>query len=381
MSTNGIGACLLGFRDPEVTRAVTRRINLGSMCTLNPPEEVELADRLCQIHPWAERVRFARTGGEIAAVAVRIARAATGRSMVALCGYHGWHDWYLAANLGADDSLRGHLLPGLEPSGVPSELRGTAVPFTYNNRKEFQAILDRHGQRLAAVIMEPCRDHDPEPGFLEFVRAGAHRAGAVLIFDEISIGWRLYHGGAHMKFEVAPDMAVFAKALGNGHPMAAVIGTPSAMEGAEKSFISSTYWTESVGPAAALAVLRKFERVNVPAYVHNVGARVKGFWKHRARAHGLPVEVDPGYACVAHFTFAHEERDALKTLYTQAMLDRGFLAGVSLYPTLAHDEAVLAKYDRAIDEVFADISEALKRGTVRERLRGPVAHSGFRRLL
>ena len=381
MSTNGIGACLLGFRDPEVTRAVMRRVNLGSMCTLNPPEEVELADRLCRIHPWAERVRFGRSGGEIGAVAVRIARATTGRSVVAICGYHGWHDWYLAANLGADDSLRGHLLPGLEPSGVPSELRGTAVTFTYNNRKEFQAILDQHGQWLAAVIMEPCRSHDPETGFLEFVRDGAHRSGALLIFDEITVGWRLYYGGAHMNFGVAPDMAIFAKALGNGHPMAAVIGTQAAMEGAEKSFISSTYWTESVGPVAALAVLDRFDQVNVPAYVNGVGAQVKGFWKSRALAHNLPVEVDAGYSCFAHFKFAHEASDALRTLYTQGMLARGFLAGLSIYPTLAHDAAVLNKYDRAIDEVFADIAAALKRGDVLSRLRGAVAHSGFRRLL
>jgi len=381
MSSNGISACLLGFRDPEVTRAVMRRVNLGSMCTLNPPEEVELADRLCRIHPWAERVRFGRSGGEIGAVAVRIARATTGRSVVAICGYHGWHDWYLAANLGADDTLRGHLLPGLEPSGVPSELRGTTAAFTYNNRKEFQAILDQHGPRLAAVIMEPCRYFDPEPGFLEFVRDGAHRAGALLIFDEITIGWRLHHGGAHMKFGVAPDMAIFAKALGNGHPMAAVIGTQSAMEGAEKSFISSTYWTESVGPVAALAVLDRFERVNVPAYVNGVGAQVKGFWKKHALAHKLPVEVDAGYPCLAHFKFAHEASDALRTLYTQGMLARGFLAGVAISPTLAHNATVLNKYDRAIDEVFADIAAALKQGDVLSRLRGAVAHSGFRRLL
>ncbi|MDW7659697.1 MAG: aminotransferase class III-fold pyridoxal phosphate-dependent enzyme, partial [Bacillota bacterium] len=165
MSTNGIGSCLLGFSDPDVNAAVKRRIDLGSMCTLNAPEEVELAELLCSIHPWAEQVRFARTGGETAAVAVRIARATTGRSAIAICGYHGWQDWYLAANLGENDALRGHLLPGLEPAGVPSELRETALPFRYNDRQAFQAIIDNTGDRLAAVIMEPCRWNDPEPGF------------------------------------------------------------------------------------------------------------------------------------------------------------------------------------------------------------------------
>jgi len=180
MSTSSVGACLLGFRDPDVTRAVQRRINLGSMCALNPPEEVELADRLCEIHPWAEQVRFVRAGGEAVSVAIRIARATTDRSMVAVCGYHGWHDWYLAANLGEVDALRGHALPGLHPLGVPVELRGTTVSFTYNNREQFQTILDNYGDRLAAVIMEPCRSHDPEPGFLELVRDGAHQYGILI---------------------------------------------------------------------------------------------------------------------------------------------------------------------------------------------------------
>ncbi len=381
MSSFGIGACLLGFREPSVTRAVIRRVRLGSMCTLNPPEEVELADRLCALHPWAERVRFARCGGEMAAVAVRIARATTGRSVVAVCGYHGWHDWYLAANLGKDDSLRGHLLPGLEPAGVPSELRGTCVAFTYNNRKDFLSILAEHGTRLAAVIMEPCRHHDPDPGFLEFVKDGAHRAGALLIFDEISIGWRLHHGGAHMKRGIAPDMAIFAKALGNGHPVGAVIGTSAAMDGAEKSFISSTYWTEGVGPAAALAVLMRFEQVDIPAHVNDVGARVKEIWWKRSDAHRVSIEIDPGYSCLACFKFDHDESAALKTLFTQGMLDRGFLAGTSIYPSLAHDEAVLGRYDEAASGVFADIADALACGDVERRLRGPVAHTGFRRLL
>ena len=170
---HGIGACPLGFRDRDVTRAVHRRVALGSFCTLNPPEEVDLADRLCELHPWADQVRLARSGGESMAVAVRLARAATDRSAVAVCGYHGWHDWYLAANLGAEDALRGHLLPGLDPKGVPRELRGTAFAFTYNHREQLQKIIDEQGSRLAAVVMEPCRFQAPEPGFLEFVRDAA----------------------------------------------------------------------------------------------------------------------------------------------------------------------------------------------------------------
>ena len=378
-STNGIGSCLLGFRDPDVTRAVRRRIELGSMCTLNPPEELELADLLCEMHPWAEQVRFARCGGEACAVAVRIARATTDRSVVAICGYHGWHDWYLAANLGESDSLRGHLLPGLNPLGVPRELRGTAATFAMNDRAPFQAVLDQHGDRIAAVIMEPCRSQDPDPGFLEFVRDGAHRVGALLIFDEITIGFRLARGGAHLKFGFAPDMAVFAKALGNGHPMAAVIGTRAAMAGAHDSFISSTYWTESVGPVAALATLRKMQAVDVPAHVAGVGSRVQRGWEESGRRHNLPVHAG-GYPCLAHFRFDHPQADALRTLYTQEMLGRGFLAGAGLYPTLAHEDAVVDRYLEAIDAVFGRLAAALAAEDVAGRLRGPVAHTGFRRL-
>ncbi|MDD4103163.1 MAG: aminotransferase class III-fold pyridoxal phosphate-dependent enzyme, partial [Kiritimatiellae bacterium] len=379
-SINGIGSCLLGFRDPEVTAAVRRRLMLGSMCTLNAPEELELADLLCELHPWAEQARFARCGGEACAVAVRIARATTDRSVVAVCGYSGWQDWYLAANLGDSDALRGHLLPGLDSLGVPRELRGTALTFTYNNREQFDDILAKHGERLAAVIMEPCRHHDPEPGFLAHVRDGAHRVGALLIFDEITIGWRLAVGGAHLKFGVKPDMAVFAKALGNGHPMAAVIGTAAAMSGAQASFISSTYWTESVGPVAALATVRKMCALDVPGHIARIGALVQEGWKASVLRHGLPVQIN-GYPCLAHFAFKHPQSDALRTLFTQQMLARGFLAGTGLYATLAHTEELVGRYLAAADIVFGEIAAALAAGDVMERLRGPVAHSGFKRLL
>lgn len=379
MSLNGIGACLLGFQDPDVTRSVCERIKRGSMCTLNPPEEVELADLLCKIHPWAEQARFTRSGGETAAVAVRIARAATDRSLVAVGGYHGWHDWYLTANLGNSDALRGHLLPGLDPLGVPRELRGTTIPFHFNNCAELQNVIDRHGKRLAAVVMEPCRGHDPDPGYLEFARKVTRKCGALLIFDEITIGWRLCYGGAHLKFGVAPDMAIFAKALGNGHPIGAVIGTKKAMADARTSFISSTYWTESVGPVAALATLRKMRKINVVNHVARIGQYVQNIWKNQGARYGLPIAID-GYPCLAHFKFNHPKYHELRTLFTQGMLERGFLAGCNFFPTAAHTESIVALYENAVSEVFADIALTLTQNKVKEKLKGPPAHSGFQRL-
>lgn len=381
VSTTGIGACLLGFRDPDVTRAVQRRLTLGSFCTLNSPEEVELARLLCELHPWAEQARFARTGGEAMSAAVRIARATTDRSAIAVCGYHGWHDWYLAANLGDNDSLRGHLLPGLAPFGVPRELRGTTFAFTYNDRDEFQKIIDEHGDRLAAVVMEPCRYHDPEPGFLEFVRDETHKVGAKLIFDEITIGWRLTLGGAHLRLGVTPDIAVFAKAISNGHPMAAIIGTRDAMEGANVSFISSTYWTEGIGLTAALATIKKMQHVNLPAHCKRIGIRVQDAWRTAGKRYGLPIEVDNGFPVLAHFAFKRKLAQELKTLYVQMMLEQGFLAGLSIYVTLAHTDEIIDKYVATINEVFAEIADTLTKGDVKKRLKGPVAHTGFRRLL
>jgi len=379
MSTNGIGACLLGFRDPDVTRAVCERIRQGSMCSLNPPEEVELADLLCKIHPWAEQARFTRCGGETAAVAVRIARATTDRSLIAICGYHGWQDWYLAANLGKSDALRGHLLPGLAPLGVPRELRGTTVHFHFNNCGEFQNVMDKYGKRLAAVIMEPCRGFDPEPGFLEYVRKSTKKCGTLLIFDEITIGWRLCFGGAHLKFGVRPDMAIFAKALGNGHPIGAVIGAKKAFVGAHGSFISSTYWTESVGPVAALATLRKMRQLDIPRHIEHIGRLVQNIWEEQGVHHGLPVVVG-GYSCLAHLKFDHPQHNELRTLFVQSMLERGFLAGCQFYPTLAHTESIVALYEKAVAEVFADVALALSQNKVKEKLKGPPAHTGFQRL-
>jgi glutamate-1-semialdehyde 2,1-aminomutase len=356
-SINGIGANLLGFADPDVSRAVIRRVRLGSNSTLNPPED-----------------------GEVAAVAVRIARATTDRSAVAICGYHGWADWYLAANLGDNDSLRGHLLPGLDPYGVPGELRGTVFPFAYNDRAALAKIIAEQGPRLAAVVMEPCRGADPEPGFLEFVRAETKKAGTLLIFDEITIGWRLHFGGAHLRYGIRPDMALYAKALGNGHPIAAVIGTAEAMEGAHASFISSSYWTESVGPAAAVATLAKMEALGLPAVIARTGTRIMEVLRSAAARHGLPLAVK-GFPCAPGLAFEHEQANLLKTLYIQTMLERGFLAGGLIYVTLAHTEPIIDKFAAALDETFALLADALRKGDVEKRLKGPPAHTGFKRLI
>lgn len=379
MSYSGIGSCILGYADPDVDAAVHAAVDAGSMSTLNCPEEVELADLLCELHPWADMVRYARCGGEAMAVAVRIARASTRKVKVAFCGYHGWHDWYLAANVSSESALGDHLLPGLAPNGVPSQLAGTAFPFHYNQIDELRAIVREHGTELAAIVMEPIRNQPPQNGFLEEVRQIATQTGAVLVFDEVTAAWRFNTGGAHLLYRVAPDIAVFAKAISNGYPMAAVIGIERVMQAAQESFISSTYWTERIGPAAALATIRKHQRLQVPAHLEKIGKQVQSCWKSAAEQAGLALTVS-GFPQLSHFSIHGNHALAARTLFTQWMLERGFLASNAFYANYAHSDDAVDAYAENVKEVFSELARAIEDGNVEKLLKGPVAHTGFTRL-
>ncbi|MFH1581708.1 MAG: aminotransferase class III-fold pyridoxal phosphate-dependent enzyme [Pseudomonadota bacterium] len=379
MSISGIGAVILGYCDPEVDEAVNNAVKKGNFCSLNCPEEVELADLLCQLHPWANKVRFARTGGESMAVAVRIARAYTGRDKVAFCGYHGWHDWYIAANLLGKNAVDGHWLSGLDPVGVPKALKGTAHPFHYNEIAELKAVVSKHRDDLAAIIMEPIRNVQPQPGFLEAVRQIADETGAVLIMDEISSGFRLCTGGAHLNLGITPDIAVFSKALGNGYPIAAIIGIEQVMEAAQSCVISSTYWTDRIGPAAALATIKKYDRENVAAHLNHIGALIQKGWLAAAKKADLKIKVFGMYP-MSHLEFEGKNGMAMMTLFVQGMLERGFLASNRFYANYSHTEQHVNLYLKAVDDVFAIIAKALQEGNVEKYLRGPVAKPGFSRL-
>ena len=379
-STMGIGACVLGYACPAVDEAVIARIRQGSTCSLNPPEEVALAERLVALHPWAQQARFTRAGGEAMASAVRVARAITGRSAVAVCGYHGWSDWYLAANLAEGDALGGHLLPGLEPAGVPVELAGTTFTFRYNHPEELAAIVANQGARLAAIVMEPMRYDAPQPGFLESVRALADRLGAVLIFDEITSGWRSNLGGLHLTFGVAPDIAVFAKAMANGYPFGAVIGRAAVMEGAQRAFISSTSWTEGIGPTAALATITEFARQQPWDHIATVGRRVTAGWRELGQRHRLPLTVKlGGNLGILQFALG-DDSNAARTLFTQEMLAAGYLAGAGFYPCAVHTLEAVEEYLCAVDRVFATMAAAVASGGCCSRLKHREADQGFRRL-
>lgn len=380
MSIMGVGSSLLGYADADINKAVKKAIDNGVVSTLNAPEEVELAEMLCKIHPWAKMARFARCGGEAMSIAVRIARAYTGKDKVAFCGYHGWSDWYLSANLSNDKNLDGHLLSGLEPRGVPRGLAGTLFPFHYNKIFELEDIVKKNGQELGIIVIEPMKEGEPKGDFLKNVRAIADKIGAVLIFDEVSSGWKMTFGGAHLLYGVNPDIAVFAKAISNGFAMAAIIGREKVMQAAQTTFISSTNWTERVGLVAALATLKKMKRLNVAEKIQVIGDKVKKIWLKKAEKYGLSITVG-GLSPFSNFIFNYEnQHQALKTLFIQEMLQRRFLASNMFFSSCAHTDAILKKYEKAVDEVFEILKKALDVDRVEKYLKGPIAHTGFARL-
>ena len=380
MSYMGIGSCVLGYADDDVGRAVKAAIENGSMCTLNCPEEVRLARLLCQLHPWASKVRYARTGGEAMAIAVRIARAKTGKDRILFCGYHGWHDWYLSSNLFDSDNLTDHLIPGLKPKGVPKGLEGTAIPFHYNNFNEFDRLFGLYKDELAAVVMEPIRNNFPDGGFLEQIRDLTDQENVPLIFDEITAGWRMASCGSHIVLRVNPDIAVFAKAISNGYPMAAIIGN-DVMDAAQDTFISSTYWTERIGPVAALATIEKLMIHNVPSHLNLIGLRVQEVWKNTAQKHNLNITIT-GIPQLGHFDFNDDRTLQLNTLFSQYMLEQGFLATNAFYASYAHSLDDVDKYKNSVDISFGKIAKAMSacKDDLHIFIRGLIRHGGFNRL-
>jgi len=377
MSYMGIGSCVLGYGDDYIDDAARSAVDSGVMSTLNSPEEVELAETLIEMHDWADMVRFGRPGGEAVSIAVRLARAYSGDETVAFCGYHGWHDWYLAANLETKSNLGDHLLPGLDPKGVPESLEGTSIPFHYNNIEELERIASDND--LGAIVMEPIRNEQPEPGFFDRVREISDEQDAPLIIDEITAGFRENIGGYHQKHGIKPDIAVYGKALGNGYPISAVVGREHVMDQAQESFISSTFWTERIGPTAALATIEKYRSENVHEHLVEIGRLVRDGWEVAANKHDIPLHTS-GIDPLPHFTIEHDEGQAAKTLFVQEMLEESYLATNSLYASYAHTPKMVDEYLQAVDRVFETIGTALAEGSIRQQLDGPVAHTKFERL-
>jgi glutamate-1-semialdehyde 2,1-aminomutase len=378
MSIMGIGTNTLGYGNDEVDAAVTQTVKKGNMSSLNCPEEVYLAEKLIEINPWADMVRFARSGGEANSIAIRIARAASGKDNVAICGYHGWHDWYLSANHNGGDDLSGHLIPGLSPKGVPKNLKNSVFPFHYNNYEELLEIVEN--KNIGVIKMEVIRNFGPEDNFLQKVRDLATKKNIVLIFDECSSGFRETYGGIFQKFKVEPDMVMFGKTIGNGYALTAVVGKRSVMEAAQSTFISSTFWTERIGPTAALTTLKVMEQKKSWEKITETGMKMQKGWLKLAKENNLDITVS-GIAAMTSYGFNSTNAAAYKTLITQEMLKKGFLASTSFYACTEHNDGHLDLYFEALCDIYNTINKCeFEKLDVNILLDGPISHSGFKRL-
>lgn len=378
MAQNGIGSAILGYADSDVDRAVLNAIKNGVNTTLNPPEEVELAELLLELNPHMDMAKFARGGGEAMSIAVRIARAKSGFQKVLFSGYHGWTDWYIAANVSKDSNLDNHLIPGLNPVGVPNKLANTAIPFKYDDSQDFLRKINDH-EDIAAIIIEGARYYGPQQEFLKTIVREAKKRNIILIVDEITSGFRICNSGTYVKYGYKPDIAVYGKALGNGFAISAVVGTRKVMSAGSKSFISSTMWTEKVGFSAAIACLNKMKRTKLHMHLNATGKKIAKIWKKLAKKNNLDISISDFYPLVT-FKFQYPNiEDEVITLFIQEMLKRGFLAANSVYVTAAHNDKILKKYETACDEVFFILSEAIDTNII-DFLDSKIRYDSFARL-
>ena len=356
MSIMSVGACILGYADEEVDEAVIKSIRDGVSASLNCAEDVKLADKLIELHPWFQMVRYARSGGEAMGIAVRIARAYTKKDLVLFSGYHGWNDWYISSNLSNNKNLDGQLMPGLNPNGIPKGLTGTAIPFDNNSIDSLYEKIKGKEKEIAAIVIEPARGEDAPLNYLKSLKELANEIGAVLIFDEITTGFRMCSGGIHRNYKINPDMAVFAKAISNGYAMSAILGIEKVMQAAQTTFISSTNWTDRVGPSAALATIKKYEIKNVDKHLIKIGNLVKEIWQTLANDFNLKIKIS-GLPSLASFNFVSDSPDKLNTRFSIEMLKRGFLGFRQFKPSYAHNIDVVKKYGTAVKEVFREVKD------------------------
>jgi len=378
MSLMGVGTNILGYGHEEVDNAVIENIKNGNMSTLNCKEEFILAEKLIEINtPWGEMVKFARSGGEANAIAIRIARAASGKDQIAICGYHGWHDWYLSANLNNKDKLESHLLPNLETCGVPRGLANTVFPFSYNNFSELESIIENND--IGVVKMEVVRTQEPTDDFLQKIREITKKKNIILIFDECTSGFRETYGGISKKYQVQPDMTMFGKALGNGYGITAVIGKKEIMEHAQSSFISSTFWSERTGFTAGIKTLEVMQAMKSWEIITKNGKYIKDNWKKIADQYDLGIDIW-GIDALPGFTIKSKNYLKYKTYISQTMLENKILASNAVYVSIVHDKKIIDEYLQILSEIFKTIKECEDGRNIDSLLKGPVCQSGFKRI-
>ena len=379
---NAVGAVILGHADDVVDNAVKEQIDRGSMFTLNSRAELELAEELVNTIPSAEMVRYAKGGGDACAVAARIARGTTGRDKILFSGYHGWHDWYQSANYLVDPETGEFPFAGIEPIGVPKVLAGTAIPFTYGDLDLLENLLEENKGEAAAVMMEPLRSELPDEGYLEGVKELTRRYGVILIFDEVSCGWRISLGGVQEYLGVTPDMTAVAKAMSNGYAMGAVVGSAEVMEPASRMFISSTYWSDIIGIVASITNIRELRRRNSAERFKEIGENLRAALTDAIESVGISAKVTGLYTNPAIFIDLPDEslRPKVNTLFIQEMARRGIHTYMGFKATLAHTEEDIQITAEAAAESLKVVMRGLE-GELDDLLVADVRRDPFRRLV
>ncbi len=373
----GVTSCILGYSNTIINKSLTNGLQNGSMCTLNAPEEIDLAKKLLEIHKWSDMARFCKSGGEACMVAIRIARAFTNKDNIAFCGYHGWHDWYLATNMSNRKNLDSQLLPGLKTRGVSRTFKNTIKPFFYNDINSLKKLFKNKKNNIGIIIMEPTRGVMPKQNFLKKVKSIAKKNNAILIFDEITSGFKDNYGGIHLKLNVDPDMAIFGKSIGNGYPISAVIGKKKIMSLAQDTFISSTMWTDRLGFIAANETLKILKKYNVNKVISSYGDIIKNGWIKISKKHQIDISIS-GLKTILYLKFNYKNNSEITTFFTQEMLKRGYLAGSQVATSYAYNKSIIKNYLKEVDRVFAKIKIFLDKGKF--PLKDKVKHSTFKRL-
>jgi glutamate-1-semialdehyde 2,1-aminomutase/spore coat polysaccharide biosynthesis protein SpsF len=364
-----LGPIILGYNEPSVTEAVTRQVKEGTIFSLPHPLEIDVAELLTHLIPCAEMVRFGKNGSDATAGAVRLARAATGRELIACCGYHGWHDWYIGTTT--------------RNQGVPKAVQALTIPFDYNNLESLQRVFAEHPRQVAAVIMEPVGVVEPQPEFLQAVRELTHGEGALLIFDEVITGFRLALGGAQEYFGVTPDLACFGKGMANGFPLSAIVGRQEIMQGFDEVFFSFTFGGETLSLAAAAATMTALRTKPVIPHLWEQGRRLKDGYNLLARESGVERWTEclglPPRTVIMFRDETGAESLLRKSLFQQECLKRGILFSGGHNICYSHHPKDIDDTLRVYRQVMGILAEAIETGTVGERLEGPPVEPVFRR--
>ena len=377
-SIMSVGQCPLGYANKKINLKVKKIIDLGNTSTLNSFEEVQLAKKLTKIHKGLDMVRFAKTGGEANTIAVRIARAFKNRSIVVASGYFGWQDWYLSANLKDPKSLNQLLIKGLKPNGIPKELTGTTIAVNNGDIKKLKEIFKKKGSKIATLILEVQRYDKPKIKFIKEARRLCTKYKSVLIFDEISSGFRINLGGIYLNYNLKPDMVVLGKGLGNGFPISAVIGKKKFMQSAQSTFISSSYWTDRIGFVAGNTLIDEFKRNNTARYLKNIGQYFRFKFDKIIKKNNFGINLS-GILSVPIINFNYGKNNLLvKTVFIQKMLEKGFITSNVIYLSASHKRKDIDQYIKYAEGIFLEIEQ--NKNHLKKILKGKICHSGFQRI-